>query len=97
MLTKFISDAQDGSITFISPAQMTNPGQDIVLMCSVVNPGDINVSWLKDNVMFTLGGLLVFQNPRVNISYEKSSNTYSLHVSRGTVCDVPCAVTLNQI
>jgi Immunoglobulin I-set domain len=76
-----IPDAQEASVSSISPDQMLNPGDDVVLNCSVVNPNKINVSWLKDNTMFTLGSLLVFQNPRIRISFDESTNTYSLHVS----------------
>lgn len=72
--------AQEASITFISPPQTKNPDDSLTFDCTVTKPKDINVSWLKDNTMLTLGNFAVFQNPRIRISVDESSNTYSLHV-----------------
>jgi hypothetical protein len=78
IMTNIFLDAQDGAITSISSDQMLNPGENITLTCSVVKPDEINVSWLKDNTMFTLGSYLVFQNPRIKITVD--DKTFSLHV-----------------
>lgn len=49
-----------------------------------MKPKDINVSWLKDKDMLTLGNIAVFQNPRFRITVDEATNTYSLHVSLKT-------------
>lgn len=73
--------AQEASISYISPPQTKNPDESIIFNCTVVKPEDVNVSWLKDGSMLTLGSTAVFQNPRYQITVDESSNTYSFHVS----------------
>jgi hypothetical protein len=73
--------AQKGSITLISDSTTKNPGEDITFDCTVVKPKEISVSWLKGSQMLTLGSSNVFSNPRITVSVNDDSNTYSLHVS----------------
>lgn len=71
--------AQDGAITYISPQATKNPGDDLVLNCTVSKPDGISVSWYKDINMVTLGSAAVF--PRYQIRVDEATNTYSLSVS----------------
>lgn len=73
--------AQEASISYISPPQTKNPDESITFNCTVIKPKDINVSWLKDSQMLTLGSVAVFYNPRIRITVDDASSTYSLHVS----------------
>jgi len=82
-----LCQAQEASINYISPPQTKNPDESITLNCTVIKPKDINVSWLKDSTMLTLGGVAVFQNPRFRITVDEASNTYSLHIQNLTATD----------
>lgn len=75
------ASAQEASISYISPPQTKNPDESIIFNCTVVKPEDVNVSWLKDGSMLTLGSTAVFQNPRYRITVDEATNTYSFHVS----------------
>lgn len=77
----FIGLAQEASITFISPPQMKNPGEDGVFNCTVSKPKDVLVSWIKDGKTLTLGNIRAFPDSRFKIVVDDASNTYSLHVS----------------
>jgi hypothetical protein len=73
--------AQEVSIIEISPPQSKNPGESITLLCKVSKPKGINVSWLKDSQMLTLGSIAVFYSPRIAIEADEAKNEYRLTVS----------------
>lgn len=82
MNIKFFSGlAQDASITFISPPQTKNPGENVTLECSAVKPSDVFVQWLKDGRSLTLGTLRAFPDNRLSIVVDDATNTYKMTVS----------------
>lgn len=68
-------------MTFISPPQTKNPGDEASFKCTVVKPKNVLIAWVKDGKSLTLGNLLAFNNPRFNIDVDDATNTYTLTVS----------------
>lgn len=76
--------AQEATVSFITPPQTKNPGEDANFRCTVSKPKEVLVQWLKDGRAITLGNLLAFNDPRLKIEVDELENNYSLTVSLST-------------
>lgn len=77
----FVGFADESKITNISPDQVKDIGENVILNCTVENPLKYNVLWSKNGEMISMTQTLVAPSDQIKIEHEIATNTFSLHVS----------------
>lgn len=77
----FVGFAEDSKITSISPDQVKDIGENVILNCSAVVPKGVHVTWSKNDVAITLGSTMMAHSDRIQIEHDNVTNSFSLHVS----------------
>lgn len=72
-------------MTYISPDQTKDIGEEVTLNCTVKNPKEFFVSWVKKTAdvssIISLSSTLVAPDSRIELLYDNATSTYSLKVS----------------
>lgn len=77
----FVGFADESHVTYISPDQVKDIGEEVVLNCTVKNPNKHYVSWVKDRQTISLSEILAARSDRFEIKHDNATDTFSLHVS----------------
>ena len=78
----FIGFADESHVTYISPDQVKDIGEEVILNCTVKNPKKYYVSWVKDRSTISLSEILAARSDRFEIKHDNSTDTFSLHVRK---------------
>lgn len=77
----FVGFADDSVISNISPDQVKDIGEEVILNCTVQNPKKYYVSWVKDRSTISLSEILAARSDRFEIKHDNATDTFSLYVS----------------